>query len=383
MYDAVIVGAGPAGTTAAASIAKGRNVLIIEEHDEIGVPAQCAGLISVGTADSLGVGFERYGTADTFNIIFPDGREIRIPFDRPRMTVLNRTELDRKLSEKAADSGAEIRRSVKYLSHSVKDGIAYVETTDGTLETKLLIGADGHSSKVALSLGNNGPREYVRGLEFDIKHKSEEQNKIDVIFGTKVAPGFFAWSIPCGDFTRVGLCTSWDAGLPSDYIAPLINRLGLSDKPVLKKYSGKIPLGGRRITYSDNLMLIGDAAGQIKPISGGGLYPIVKAVPCLRETAEEAFGKNDFSGKVLSRYEKRWKSAIGKEMKNGYRMRKMFIKMNDDDFGGMYRAFDNEKLIRHMGEIDIDNTSSIAKYALVNPTFMRYAVPIGLKVLFR
>ncbi len=70
-------------------------------------------------------------------------------------------------------------------------------------------------------------------------------------------------------------------------------------------------------------------------------------------------------------------------MKNGYRMRKLFIKMNDDDFNGMYKASDNEKLIRRMGEIDIDNTSSIAKYALTNPTFMRYGVPICLKVLFR
>ncbi len=383
MYDAVTIGAGPAGTMAAASLAEGRKVLAVEEHDEIGVPAQCAGLISVGTADSLGVDITRYAEADTFNVIFPDGRSLRIESDKPRMVVTDRTSLDRKLADKATDSGVEILRNCRYLSHTVKDGIVRVETTGGIIETKLLIGADGHSSKVASSLGNNGPKEYVRGLEYDIDFRADEQNKIDVIFGTEVAPGFFAWSIPCGDFTRVGLCTSWDAGLPSDYIQPLIRRMGLSDKPVLKKYSGKIPLGGRRKTYSDNLMLIGDAAGQVKPISGGGLYPIVKAVPYLKKTAEEAFEKNDFSEKVLSGYEKGWKSAVGKEMKNGYCMRKLFTKMNDDDFIGMYRAFDNESLIRHMGEIDIDNTSSISKYALRNPAFMRYALPVGLKVLFR
>ncbi len=383
MYDVVVVGGGPAGTITADLLAKDYDVHIIEEHDVIGRPAQCAGFLSVETADALKVDVPRYNTVDASDFIFPDGRILTIESDRPRMIVTDRTVLDQRLAERAMDSGASISYSTRYISHKVRDGKVTIETSKGTIESRMIIGADGHSSRVASSLGDNEPKEYVRGMVFDIDHRSDVQNKIDLFFGTDIAPGFFAWVIPCGDFTRVGLCSSWDAGLPSEYMKVLLKRSGLQDEPILRKYCGKIPMGGRRITYSDNLMLIGDAAGQIKQISGGGLYPIVRSAPHLKDAVDRAFQRNDLGKRILSRYEKGWRSEIGREIRNGCLMRSLYKKMNNDDFCRMYPAFSDERLRQRMRDIDIDNTSSVAKYALINPTFMKVGLPIGLKVLFR
>ncbi len=383
MYDVVVVGGGPAGTITADLLAKDYDVHIIEEHDVIGRPAQCAGFLSVETADALKVDVPRYNTVDASDFIFPDGRILTIESDRPRMIVTDRTVLDQRLAERAMDSGASISYSTRYISHKVRDGKVTIETSKGTIESRMIIGADGHSSRVASSLGDNEPKEYVRGMVFDIDHRSDVQNKIDLLFGTDIAPGFFAWVIPCGDFTRVGLCSSWDAGLPSEYMKVLLKRSGLQDEPILRKYCGKIPMGGRRITYSDNLMLIGDAAGQIKQISGGGLYPIVRSAPHLKDAVDRAFQRNDLGKRILSRYEKGWRSEIGREIRNGCLMRSLYKKMNNDDFCRMYPAFSDERLRQRMRDIDIDNTSSVAKYALINPTFMKVGLPIGLKVLFR
>ena len=112
----------------------------------------------------------------------------------------------------------------------------------------------------------------------------DRQDMFRMHLGSEFAPGFFAWEIPCGDFTRVGLCTSWSAGPPAPYLKHLLSRLGYSDK-VIGMSCGRIPVGRRRTMSSDRIMLVGDAASQIKPISGGGIYPSMMAAPLLAEVA--------------------------------------------------------------------------------------------------
>jgi len=200
---------------------------------------------------------------------------------------------------------------------------------------------------------------------------------INIRLGSEVAPGFFSWEIPFGDSVRVGLCASWSAGPPAEYMKVLLKKAGLEDARVIKRYSGKIPLGGRPRTYGERIMLIGDAAGQVKPISGGGLYPAFKSADALKETAEASFVSGDFSVKALSSYEKKWKAAAGREMRNGYRLRKAYLKLKDGDLDRASGIASRESVRSVLDEIDLDSPSSVVSHmrkrdiASFLPVFMR------------
>jgi geranylgeranyl reductase family protein len=382
MHDVVVAGGGPAGTKAAALLAGDHDVLILEEHDLPGTPVQCAGLVSSDVITMSGVSPDVLNTVYGAHVYFPGGGCYTVRSKESKAVIINRSDLDIRMADLAIKRGAGIEYGRRYTGHTVSDGKVRIRTDGGEYEASILVGADGHSSIAASSLGNNEPKEYLRGIQVDVRHRSEEDDMMILRLGTTVAPGFFSWEIPFGEFTRVGLCTSWSAGPPADYLNSLLKLSGIRSEDVVKKYSGKIPMGGRRTSYGDNLLLIGDAAGQVKPISGGGLYPTLKAAPALKETVDLGLRNGDLSARFLSRYEKAWKKDMGKELSRGYRVRKMFTKLSDRDLEKVFGIMDREDTRRIMDGIDIDRPSDMAKAVLKNPVVTAKFLPIIMKAIF-
>ncbi len=382
MYDVVVVGGGPAGSSIAAALAKDHDVLVLEEHDRIGEPVQCAGLITERSIELSGVKPDILNKFNASNVIFPNGKIITVGSDEVKAVMIDRADFDRKLAEKAMDAGAEYRLSTKYLGHRIQDGSVRLDTTAGEIDAKLLIGADGHSSRVASSIPDNGPLEYLRGIEYDIKHRMDDQNIINIRIGTDIAPGLFSWETPFGDYTRIGLCCNWDSGLPIDYLKILMKRAGVEDCEVVRKYCGKVPVGRRRRMYSDNMMLIGDAASHVKPVSAGGIYPALMSVGPLCETAREALASGDLSSKKLSEYERRWYPLVGKELKKTYRYRKLYVGYNNDDMNKIYNCLAKKSINDALNTVDIDRPSVSASLVLHNiPTALRIgAITLRMKV---
>lgn len=359
MRDAVVIGGGPAGSKAAELLARDRDVLVLEEHRESGLPVECAGLVTDDVLALSGVRPYILNRLYGANVFFPGGGTISVRSSWPKANVIDRADLDRRMAWRATDAGAEYRYNDRYIGHTATGNVK-VRSTGGETGCSLLIGADGHSSSTAMSLGaGNGPREYVRGFQMDLRKKYDEQDMINIRLGSEVAPGFFSWEIPFGDNVRVGLCTSWPAGPPAVYMKALLKKAGLEDAEVIKKYSGKIPLGGRPKTYGERIMLIGDAAGQVKPVSGGGLFPALKSADALKETAESSFISGDFSEKALSAYEKKWKAAAGREMRNGYRLRNAYLKLRDIDLDRAFSIASRESVRSVLDEINLDRPSSV------------------------
>jgi geranylgeranyl reductase family protein len=378
MHDAIIVGGGPAGSLAAKDLAKrGMDVLVLEEHESVGVPQHCTGLITENTIHMSGVRPDILNTLYGAEVVFPNGQTITVRSDKPKAKIVSRVDLDVRMAEAAMDAGATFSFSDKYESHKVDPGVM-VHSTTGVHEAKVIIGADGASSKVAMSLGDNKPKEYIRGIQADVKYIMEDQSIFRVFLGNSVAPGFFAWQIPCGTFTRVGLCTSWSAGSPSEYLSDLLIRMGMEDR-IIKVYTGKIPIGRRPQIYGDRCLLAGDALAYVKPLSGGGLYPAFKANEHLVRTLEGAIESDMLFSRDLSGYEQACTMDFGKDIDRAYGYRQRYKYLTDSDFNRCCDIIRKNDLIPILEGLDIDHPNDTVKKITKMPKVVISALPLVMR----
>lgn len=375
----MVVGAGPAGCKVAADLAGTHDVLVLEEHAVSGIPMQCTGLLSHEAIGMSGVRPRILNELHGAHVHFPGGAVVTARSREPKAALVMRDEVDSLMASEAKAAGAEIRYSERYLGHTVRDGLVSVETTGGRYEAKAVIGADGHRSAVSMAMGNNPPRYFVRGIQVDLEHAMGEQDMMVIRLGSSLAPGFFTWQIPFGERTRVGLAVGSGYGPPAPYLKRLLAESGLESARVVGKHSGIIPLEYARKTYGDGSMLIGDSAGHVKPVSGGGLHPAFVASGVLSRVFREADSRGDFSAGFLSAYERGWKRAMGGELGRGRLLRRLYDAATDADLDRAAEIVERRGLSEILDGIDLDRPSKVAMAVLARPLAALGLLPTALR----
>jgi geranylgeranyl reductase family protein len=379
-YDVAVVGGGPIGSYAAKNIADaGFKVALFEEHKEIGIPLKCAGLVTPRVFDITGLSSRNVVQNEIYgaHIHSPSGEVLTIGGDRVHALVINRSLFDLKIAENARDSGAEVYLQSKVTSAERKDNHIQLNIEDAMplIICSLLIGADGSHSKIRESFGFPQPTTFLVGIGAEVTNTELDPRFVEIFLGKNIAPGFFAWIIPTdkeGSTARIGLCTHTVKRLKQCF-KNLLKIKQLRDVKITRHIGGDIPLGPLKESVKSNVMLIGDAAGQVKPTSGGGIYPGLLCASICSSVAIEALDKNDVSYQSLKKYQTQWISEIGKELSAGIRFRRIFKNLDDkqiDKYIHRLNTKENIDIICKYG--DIDYPSKLALPLLrKNPSFLK------------
>ena len=353
--DVAVVGAGPAGSRTARDLARaGLRVRLLEEHRAIGVPSHCSGLISPRTLREAEIGEEAVIHRLTGAFVHTqEGGEVALGGSATRAVAIDRVAWDETLCEQAQAAGADLVRARMTRVEPDNGHMRLTAQTDGrdwTLTARLVIGADGTHSRVARTLGMPRPTEYAYnlGIEGRISPRAGAKWRDDyvhVFVGHDLAPGWFGWIIPTGEgpdgrgIVRVGIGTTGAVKPITAYrrMAEAFPELFESLEPI-RMYGGTIPLAFAPRSYGDHVLLVGDAAGQVKPFSGGGIYTSLVAARLAAISVREAFERDAFGAKPLAAYERRWKREIGRELRKSRYLRHFGLAMSGAQIERMVRA---------------------------------------------
>lgn len=357
--DVLVIGAGPAGSTAAKHAAVGgAKVLLMDKKSEIGAPKRCAEGVSNGGLESLGIEPNpRWITRelDGVRLIAPDGTNVWLTSDKVDLPeagcILERKVFDKYMAMDAGRAGAEIK--IKTLATSMErndEGFLVDAECMGEkfqIQAKIVIAADGPESRVARWAGLKTavkPKDMESAAQFEMAGvEMEDNNCIEFYFGS-VAPGGYAWIFPKGDdIANVGLgvlTTNTDKTAYEHLLEFVKNCPATQNAQPVELNIGGDPVGGMpKKMVTDNLMVVGDAAGQVNPLTGGGIISGMTGGMIAGKVAAEAINEGNYSEKKLKDYEKICRDEIGDSINKYLKVKDYMMTLNDDELNSIADAF--------------------------------------------
>jgi digeranylgeranylglycerophospholipid reductase len=383
--DVLVVGAGPAGSTVADRLARqGHSVLVIEEHPKIGYPVQCAGLVSQRVLDLAKTPEVVRRPVHGASVFSPSLKSITFRAPEPRAFVIDRAGLDIALAEKAARAGVVFEKETRFdgivgpPNGSVRARVTRHGTDRGEIEAQLIIGADGVASGVARALRLRRPVEILPAFEAEFPESPGDPDLVEVYLGNSIAPGLFGWWIPDGaGGARVGVASNAD-GTPArvyydHLLAQIARRFGEPLRNPTSYLVSGIPIGEVPKISGPRVLLVGDAAAQPKPLSGGGIFTGMRAAELAARVAHDGLVAGDLSAPRLARYDEAWHREFGDEFDKAQYLRRLFLKFTDPELEAILEALKEAgttETIVAFGDIDFP-THVVRRLLRQSPSLLR------------
>ncbi len=360
-HDVIVVGGGPSGLNSARRLSeKGFDVVVLERKKEIGKDVVCTGIVGKEAFDRFSLSTNSILTEiQHFKMVSPYMTSVLYSHAFPFAYVVDREKFDNNLADEAVSKGATLK-----LSHDVVDVtsdencVKIVTKIDGsqsvTFRAKALILATGIDICLNKKLGLGYSKEYIYGIQSEITFK---QNGCPEIFvGKEVTPGAFAWVVPLSkEKGRVGLLAKRD---PQAYFEKFVKKLfpdsaiDLSEEKIMSK---PIAQGLMTKSYRNRMLVVGEAASQVKTTTGGGIFFGLLCSDIASEIISKGFKEGTLTEQHLSSYEKCWKKEIQKEILVGHYTRKICEKLSDSQIENMFQIARNDgviPLIKKKGNFD-------------------------------
>lgn len=355
-YDILVAGAGPAGSHAARRVAeRGWSVALLDENEAAREHVVCTGIVGTEAFDRFDLPEKpvRDEIADAL-FVSPSGVEVDYRPEEPMARVVDRTAFDGALALRAELAGADLLRG--HAAREVSkdgDGVAVIaELSNGgerTLRARALVVATGHQRWLHEDAGLGTPRGYVHGVHADVPFSNLEA--AELYFGNEVAPGFFAWAVPFGDGTaRVGV-------LAEQGSRKLFERFVRRPEIRERIFPGGEPENGGSLRHrlrsrgivqgpvepsvADRVLAVGEAAGQVKTTTAGGIFYGMLGAEMAAEVLSEALEEGDLSAERLSAYEDRWRDELGSEIEAGLRLQRLGRELSDPEIDELFEALQN------------------------------------------
>ncbi|MFX1410821.1 MAG: FAD-dependent monooxygenase [Promethearchaeota archaeon] len=383
-YDVCIIGGSIAGNYLCFLLSKTKlKIVVIEEHKEIGLPVQCAGIISQKLSELIDLPHEIVlNRVDIVKLVTPSGKFIRLSGNE-RPYIIDRAALDKLFYEKVKHNPniryyfEERFRSFKYkYLVQEKEQIILVETSKRKLTAKILVGCDGPQSSVAKLMGIENNKLYATQIRIQGNFRDDEV----VMYFDPQWKELFGWIIPEGfnNIYRIGLASGRNVARNFHIF---LNKLKIDSSNAIERQGGIIPYGVLNKSAFDNVLLLGDSACQVKATTGGGIIMLLTCAKYAANCIVKSFKKSNFSSNFIKRfYERPCQTIVGKQLKIHYLIRTILELFTNHDYEKLFQIIKTSK-IEHIISIygDMDFPKGLLIKLMKNPSFSSFIMKFVLK----
>ena len=351
MIDVVIIGGGPGGMSAARALAaNGWAVIVLEEHEQIGTPVHCTGVLAADVIDAMQVPAGAVlNPLSTVRFVAPAGHAFEYTTATTEAVVIDRMVFDSELARRAALAGAVVSIGRRVTALDPTADAVQVTFADGeTLSARAAILACGANYTLQRRLGFGMPSTFLQSAQMELP--AERPGEVEIHFGSEIAPKGFAWAVPVqrpsGTFARIGVMAEGDAGAYfSRMLARVRDRWSMAAPDMAVPRRRVLPLGSVRRTYADRVLAVGDAAGLVKPTTGGGIYYSVVSGEIAAEVLNAQLAAGDLSAAALRDYERRWRGRFQSEFNAQLALRFVAQRMRDTDIDALFHLANTDGIL--------------------------------------